>query len=43
MGDSNYPQPWQFNFEGQFLGFDGCTGDKLKYLRLSFETDQNFV
>jgi (2Fe-2S) ferredoxin len=36
MGNSNDLQPWQFEFEGQFLGFDGYAGDKLKYLRLSF-------
>lgn len=36
MGNSSYQQPWQFDFEGQFLGFDGYTGDKLKYLCLSF-------
>jgi (2Fe-2S) ferredoxin len=36
MGNSNYQKPWQFDFEGQFLGFDGYADDKLKYLRLSF-------
>jgi (2Fe-2S) ferredoxin len=36
MDNSSYQEHWQFDFEGQFLGFDGYADDRLKYLRLSF-------
>ena len=40
MGHSDYQQSWDFNFEGQFLGFWGHKPGKLKYLWLGF-SDEN--
>ena len=34
MGHFDYPQSWDFNFEGRFLGFWGHKPGKLKYIQL---------